>query len=135
MAKKTYLRPDSAIEGWDALINTNYTQLEDDPLPIGDFASFVGLPSAGANDEAIAVYDDASGTDKKLALSNGVSWFRIPLEAAANTNLTDNSTGTSGGDTIGAVSSVATAANAIATLAAKLNALQTKMRTARSLAT
>jgi len=134
MAKKTYLRVDSAIEGWDAILGTNYTQMEDDPLPIGDFASFAGLPSAAANDEAIAIYDDASGTDKKLALSNGVSWFRIPLMAAANNDLTDSSGGTSGGDTISAVTDVATAANAIATLAAKLNSLQGKMRTARSLA-
>lgn len=39
------------------------------------------------------------------------------------TVLTDNSTGTSGGNTIAAVTDVATAANAIATLAAKLNAI------------
>lgn len=37
--------------------------------------------------------------------------------------LTDNSTGTSGGNTIAAVTDVATAANAIATLAAKVNAI------------
>lgn len=37
--------------------------------------------------------------------------------------LTDSSTGTSGGNTIAAVSDVATAANAIATLAAKVNAI------------
>lgn len=39
------------------------------------------------------------------------------------TALTDSSTGTSGGNTIAAVSDVATAANAIATLAAKVNAI------------
>lgn len=37
--------------------------------------------------------------------------------------VTDNSGGTSGGNTIAAVTDVATAANAIATLAAKLNAV------------
>lgn len=37
--------------------------------------------------------------------------------------LTNSSTGTSGGNTVGAVSDVATAANAIATLTAKLNAV------------
>ena len=44
-------------------------------------------------------------------------------EIAALVALTDNSTGTSGGNTIAAVSDVATAANAIATFAAKLNAV------------
>lgn len=46
-----------------------------------------------------------------------------PTVAAAVVVLTDNSTGVSGGNTIAAVSDVATAANAIATLAAKLNAV------------
>lgn len=41
--------------------------------------------------------------------------------------LTDNSGGTSGGDTIAAVSDVATAANAIATLAAKVNQLRDRL--------
>jgi len=41
-----------------------------------------------------------------------------PSAASSLTALTDSSTGTSGGATIGAVSDVATAANAIATLAA-----------------
>ena len=39
------------------------------------------------------------------------------------TTLTDNSTGTSGGYTIAAVTSYASAANAVATLAAQVNAL------------
>ncbi len=40
-----------------------------------------------------------------------------------SSTITDNSTGTSGGDTIAAVTDVATAANAIATLAENLNTL------------
>lgn len=48
-----------------------------------------------------------------------------PTPAAAVVALTDSSTGTSGGNTIAAVTDVATAANGIATLAAKLNALIT----------
>lgn len=46
-----------------------------------------------------------------------------PANVADIAALTDSSTGTSGGNTIGAVSDVATAANAIATLAAKVNAI------------
>jgi len=45
-----------------------------------------------------------------------------PTPPATVVALTDNSSGTSGGNTIAAVSDNATAANAIATLAAKLNA-------------
>jgi len=56
-------------------------------------------------------------------------------QAAAVASLTDNSGGSSGGDTIAAVSDVSTAADAIATLAAKVNALLSSMRTADLLAT
>lgn len=48
--------------------------------------------------------------------------------------LTDSSTGTSGGNTIAAVTDVATAANAIATLAAKLNAVIASQKTAGQMA-
>ncbi len=41
--------------------------------------------------------------------------------------LTDNSGGTSGGNTVAAVTDAATAANAIATLTAKVNALQSAL--------
>jgi hypothetical protein len=44
------------------------------------------------------------------------------------TALTDNSSGSSGGDTIGAVSSSATAADGIATLAAKVNAIIARLK-------
>ena len=51
----------------------------------------------------------------------------VTPEAAGPTRpgqLTDSSTGTSGGQTISAVTTVATAANGIATLAAKVNAIE-----------
>lgn len=47
----------------------------------------------------------------------------VPSNVINIAALTDSSTGTSGGDTIGAVTDTASAANAIATLAAKVNAL------------
>lgn len=46
-----------------------------------------------------------------------------PTPAAAVVVLTDNSTGTSAGNSIAAVTDVLTTANAVATLAAKLNAV------------
>lgn len=47
----------------------------------------------------------------------------VQQPSPAITALTDSSTGTSGGNTIAAVTDVASAANAIATLSAKLNAV------------
>lgn len=46
-----------------------------------------------------------------------------PTVATSVVVLTDSSTGTSGGNTVAAITDTATAANAVATLAAKLNAL------------
>ena len=55
------------------------------------------------------------------------------LEATTVVGITDNSTGTSGGDTIAAVTDVATAADAIATLAAKVNAVIASLKLAGSM--
>lgn len=74
------------------------------PKPKHEQMDFVGL-------ELVA--DEFTGT------LNGT----VAGALAGVTALTDSSTGTSGGNTIAAVSDVATAANAIATLAAKVNAI------------
>lgn len=54
-------------------------------------------------------------------MSKGLPRSLSKSDFAAITTLTDSSTGTSGGNTVGAVSSTATAADAIATLTAKVN--------------
>lgn len=56
-------------------------------------------------------------------MSKGLPRSLSKSDIAALTALTDNSTGTSGGNTVAAVTDVATAANAIATLTAKVNAI------------
>lgn len=56
-------------------------------------------------------------------ISSGVAIVEFDAVRSKIAELTDSSTGTSGGDTVGAVSDVATAANGIATLTAKVNAL------------
>ena len=67
-----------------------------------------------------------TGTTQKLGF-----WNASPIVQPARIGqLTDNSGGTSGGSTIAAVTSVATAANAIATLAAKYNTLEAKLSAA-----
>lgn len=67
-----------------------------------------------------------TATSQKLGF-----WNATPIVQPSRAGqLTDSSGGTSGGATIGAVSDVATAANAIATLAAKYNALEAKLSAA-----
>lgn len=54
----------------------------------------------------------------------------VVKQGAAVTNLTDNSGGTSGGNTIAATTDQASTSNAVATLAAKVNAILVALRTA-----
>lgn len=120
-------------EGWDAFVDSNFDLCFVIPLPLGSYASLAALGSARApnsHDRCIAVVV----SENRIAFSDGTNWLLIPIQGAAMVNLTDNSGGTSGGNTIAAVTDVATAANAIATLAAKLNALMNTLRTASSIA-
>lgn len=71
---------------------------------------------------------EVQGGDKwvvsgELDIESGGKITAAGTQAVHAAALTDNSSGTSGGDTIAAVTDVATAADAIATLAAKLNAI------------
>lgn len=89
--------------------------------------------SNGGTGQATASIDEVA----KFAASNApaatATVAGVVKKAASVPNLTDNSGGTSGGDTIAAVTDVASAANAIATLAAKVDALQTALRNAGTL--
>jgi len=127
MAKRVYQRVNNAIEGWDALVNDNYTQMEDQPFPLADYASFAGLPAAASNDEAIAIYDDTSATDKKVAVSNGVAWFRLPLMATTVADL-------SAPIVIAGTGDDADINTNFSSIQAKINALLAVMRVAKSLA-
>lgn len=65
-----------------------------------------------------------SGADlERLTNAETVDKYNDTKALASLVNLTNNSGGTSGGNTVAAVSDVATAANAIATLTVKLNAV------------
>jgi hypothetical protein len=79
------------------------------------------------NDGA-SIVTSANTTGLKIGAAAGKIGFyaTAPVAQASRAGqLTDNSTGVSGGNTIAAVTTVGTAANAIATLAAKVNALET----------
>ncbi len=58
------------------------------------------------------------------------SLSKAAKKSASITALTDNSGGTSGGNTIAVVSDTATTKNAVATLAAKVNAIIAALKTA-----
>lgn len=69
--------------------------------------------------------------DGNLTVANATpTTAGVVKQGAAVVNLTDNSAGTSGGNTIAAVTDNASAANAIATLAAKVNAILIALRNA-----
>lgn len=62
--------------------------------------------------------------DNDRLVFDGTSW----VGAVIVNDLTDNSGGASGGDTIAVVTDIASAADAVATLAAKMNALMVELR-------
>ena len=128
--------PKQGLQSWDADLRDDLRQLYRTPYPVPNgqfllqdgttegiaYTSVGALPSAGQHDGCIAAVEISNVW--YLYFSNGTSWQRVVSRVGSIVDtLTDNSTGTSGGNTIGAVTDVASAADAIATLAAKLNAV------------
>lgn len=72
----------------------------------------------------------------QLVIYNGTTWVRIGTQVAADADVTDSSGGTASGTiaAIGATYVQAEVRNAVATLAAEINDLRAKMRTAGVLA-
>ena len=135
MTKKLFNAIESESEEWDALVDDNFTIIGGEAIPMATYASLAAIQAAqpaNQNDDGLATITDATA-GKILVLSNGTVYRLIPVQASAIVTLTDNSTGTSDGDTIAAVTTFPTAADAIATLAAKVNALLAVMRTAGQL--
>lgn len=132
MARPTPNTIESTGEGWDAMVDGNFDLCFVLPQPLGSYASLANLSAtraAASYAQCIAVVV----SENRVAFSDGSTWHLMPVRAAAVVNLTDSSGGTSGGNTIAAVTDVATAANAIATLAAKVNELMGVLRTAQAL--
>ena len=152
MSKPTRTTIASSGQAWDAAVDDNFALIFESPIPIKEYANSGSLPPAGNFDRCFAVVNDGVA-GWVLMLSDGSAWKIIGRQAAANANLTDSSGGSSGGNTIAAIpnpadspasadalrddlvtNTIPALKNAIATLAAKLNALQTNMRNAGSLA-
>lgn len=96
----------------------------------GNFTTTIPQPAAGG---ASGTWSVVSGGSTKIRAGGvGLALFGGTERAqpARAGQLTDTSTGTSGGSTIAAVTSFPTAANAVATLAAKINAIEDKLSAA-----
>lgn len=145
----------SLNQGWDGDVDDDFSDLQGflQPgttagFPVPQFLVADTRPTAGNNDRCIIAKEQSAGV-WRFELSNGSSWLVIPIEAATEAAITDNSGGTSGGNTIAAITNPAdapatadilrddlvantipTIKNAIATLAAKYNSLLTKLKTA-----
>lgn len=134
MARPIPTNIESTGEGWDAFVDANFDLCFVIPLPLGEYASIAALTSAraaNAHDRCIAVVQ----SENRIAFSDGTTWKLIPIEGGTVASLTDNSGGTSGGDTIAVVTDIASAANAIATLAAKVNSLLATLRASNAIDT
>lgn len=98
-------------------------------LAVGSVAiTDVGKPVYASDDNAFTLTSSTNSYVGRVVrfISTGVCIVEFDAARGGLSTLavlTDSSTGTSGGDTIGAVSSTATAANGIATLGEKVNAI------------
>lgn len=131
MVRPAFITIDNTAEEWDAALDNNFALVGSTPVPLAVYANLAALPAANAYDDCVAVVADVD----RMVISDGATFRLIPTEGASVPALVDNSGGTSGGHTIAAVSSIATAADAIATLAAKMNALLTSLKNADAIAT
>lgn len=153
MAKRTYPRPTSEVQGWDGELDDCLDNLDQAPIPLFEPTAglFANLPAANQNDAGLAVFTDTTA-GKILALSNNTTYRKIGVQAAAVNALTYGQ-GTGGGDTIANIDDPADSPasadalrddlvantipdirNAVRTLSDKFNELRTAMRNAGLLA-
>jgi hypothetical protein len=124
------------LQSWDAELRDDLKQFYKTPLPLpnGTFELASGstegtaytdvgdLPAAGSYDGCIAVVND--GGNWIPYFSDGTTWWQLCRSDGTDINvLTDSTGGSPGGDTVSAVTNVATTNDAIATLIAKVNAI------------
>lgn len=84
MAKRTYPQIQSTIEGWDGEAEAWRDNLANFPIPIFEPTAglFANLPAANQNDRGLAAVNDPTA-GWILVLSNGSSFRKIPVQAAA----------------------------------------------------
>lgn len=145
----------SLNQSWDADVDDDFSDLQgflqpgtSAGFPIPQFLVAQTRPTDSNNDRCIIAKEQSAGV-WRMELSSGSAWLVIPVEAATEAAITDNSGGTSGGNTIAAITNPADAPatadalrddlvantipqikNAVATIAAKYNSLLAKLKTA-----
>ena len=130
MSRPAKLTVSSELQAWDAAIDANFTALWDGPLLIVQDTS--PYPTASSYDDCILV----DSSDHFIRISDGSTWIIIPQQADAIEDINDGSTGTvTTPAEINAVTSIATAADAIAVLAAKMNEILYEMRQGKMIKT
>lgn len=159
MTKNTFVAVAAGDEAWDSGYEDWRDILATKHFPLYSVANIAALPAANQNDDGIGIVqvnDDTTYTGPIVVVSDNPTsntWNKLAWQTATVAQMTDNSGGSSGGDTIAAITtpadSPATAdalrddlvanalpeiRDAIATLAAKVNELQTAMKTAGSMA-
>lgn len=127
MARPVQVTVGSGLESWDAAVADNFTIWFDGFVPI--YAAS-GQPAAGSYTDCVMVDTD----HHHAVISDGTDWHIIPWEGAAVGDLFDASGGTIGTpDDIEAVTDAASAADAIAVLAAKMNELLSALRDGKTI--
>ena len=132
MARPTHTNIASWEASWDAAVDANFDLIFLTPLPLAEYAGTGSFPDADDYDNCLVADSNNNGD---IYISDGTNWVQIPHKTTSINSLTDNSGGSSGGDTIALVDDIASAADAVATLAAKVNDILAKLRTADVIAT
>jgi len=136
MAKPTYPEIVAGDESWDAQLESWRTILTTG-IPIPNYDDVASLPAVASYEDSLALADvnnDADYVGKVAVLGIDGAWTKLANQCAEVAALVDNGGGSSGSGTIAAVTDVATAADAIATLAEQVNALLTAMKAAGAMA-
>lgn len=129
-------------ESWDSDLRDDLKQLYKTPVPLPNgtyeladgstegspYTGSGDLPSANQHDGCVAAIDHTTRGWVPF-FSDGTSWKELSLRTGADINvLTDNSGGTSGGDTIvGPLANISDVQDAVATLAEKINDIITEL--------
>jgi len=130
MSRPTLKTVTSELQAWDTAINDNMTALWDGPLPV--WQDTAAYPAASSYDDCILV----DSSDHFIRISDGTNWIIIPQEAEAIDDLDDQSGGTvTTPAVIDPVVDAASAADAIAVLAAKMNEILYEMRQGKMIKT
>lgn len=112
MARPSPTTIQSTLEAWDADVTNNFNLVFAGPLPLVVYANFAAIPAANQFDQCLVSFNDATA-GWIMALSNGTTFRKVGVQAAAEADST---------------------ATTVANLKNDFNSLLAKLRTAGLLA-